>query len=199
VRETLAQAEIEAIAPDGTTYKYKGLEISYGIGPNLKEADNAMAASKREREERGLRAPRGERPKGMAAIPAPGVETEGKTPGGEVEEPKKLPANWIEAGWKIEQRGVLQTAISPKARNIPSGGSGLNLSKNLPRRPSPRPNPKKKKPDRARNGKRLSASDSGISPPWARWKGSIPGRKLRPYQDGRQKKARKRQSKKLEK
>ena len=101
------------------------MEISYGIGTNLKEADDALSRDKQERERKGLRAPRGERPKGLAAIPAPGVEAEGETPAGEIEEPKTLPANWIDAGWKIEQRGVLQIAISPEGREYTLWGQRL--------------------------------------------------------------------------
>ena len=81
-REFLNQATIEATAPDGTKYTYKGLGISYGIGSTLEEADQNLAGNKRRREEDGVRAPRGERPPGMAPIPAEREQDQGLSAGG---------------------------------------------------------------------------------------------------------------------
>ena len=69
-QERLQNAEIEYTAPDGTVFKYKGLEFSYGTSKSLGEADQRLAAIKTEREKQGLRAARGQRPPGMAEIPA---------------------------------------------------------------------------------------------------------------------------------
>lgn len=69
-------ADLEYTAPDGTKTTKTGVEFSYGIGQDLKTADEALKRDKADREERGLRAPRGGVPSGVATTPAEERETE---------------------------------------------------------------------------------------------------------------------------
>ena len=67
VNNRLKNAEIVATAPDGTVYRWKGLEATYGTGQTLKEADDHLNVRKAEREATGERAARGEKPAGILA------------------------------------------------------------------------------------------------------------------------------------
>jgi diguanylate cyclase (GGDEF)-like protein len=66
VRDRLKDSEIIVQMPDGSMANYKGLGISYGVGEDLGKADAALQSHKQEREAQGLRAPRGETPRGLA-------------------------------------------------------------------------------------------------------------------------------------
>jgi GGDEF domain-containing protein len=74
VNARLKNAEITGTAPDGTIYRWKGLEATYGTGTTLAEADTALAQRKSEREAVGERAARGEKPAGVSAEPPAGIE-----------------------------------------------------------------------------------------------------------------------------
>jgi diguanylate cyclase (GGDEF)-like protein len=74
VEALLSQAEITAVTPDGERITIKGIGASYGIGKDLKDADDRLTAAKRERELAGKRAGRGEEPPGVRREPPARVE-----------------------------------------------------------------------------------------------------------------------------
>jgi diguanylate cyclase (GGDEF)-like protein len=66
----LANAEVVAELPDGTTITKKGVNFTHGIGPDRTQADLALNRAKAEREAQGLRAARGETPRGLTRTAA---------------------------------------------------------------------------------------------------------------------------------
>jgi GGDEF domain-containing protein len=56
----------EFILPDGTTIRKKGVGLSYGIATTVELAEEELRKHKAQREAKGLRAPRGEIPPGVA-------------------------------------------------------------------------------------------------------------------------------------
>lgn len=60
----LKGAAIEVEMPDGKVVTLNGLGVSYGLGTNLKEADEALQTHKNRRQAEGTRAARGEAPPG---------------------------------------------------------------------------------------------------------------------------------------
>lgn len=76
VLDRLKSANLEYTAPDGTKTVKTGIGFSYGKGPDLKTADEQLAAAKLAREQQGLRAPRGGIPGGVVKTPAQGRQAE---------------------------------------------------------------------------------------------------------------------------
>lgn len=68
VSDKLSNAIIEVTEPDGTVTRLKGARFSYGKGQDPKSADTSLQAAKQARESSGDRAPRGERPTGLAEV-----------------------------------------------------------------------------------------------------------------------------------
>jgi diguanylate cyclase (GGDEF)-like protein len=74
VNQRLKSATVEGIGPDGTIYRKTGLEISYGKGSSLEEADQGLQRSKSKRGAEGHRSPRGAEPPGVARVAPKGGE-----------------------------------------------------------------------------------------------------------------------------
>lgn len=79
-REHLKDAIVEVKLADGTIKRYKGIGIAAGKGASLEEAHADMEADKVRRVESGERAPRGERPRSLAEIPATGSKDSVNSP-----------------------------------------------------------------------------------------------------------------------
>ena len=66
---------IQYTGPDGSVTSKTGVGFTYGTGPDLKTADQALADDKRRREGAGLRAGRGQEPPGVVKKPAQGRQS----------------------------------------------------------------------------------------------------------------------------
>ena len=93
VNKALEKATVEVQLPDGTVKQLVGAGVSYGIGSTLETAEQALQQSKAEREQAGLRAPRGEQPAGATTI-APTREPDLKSQPLKV---KKVPGSTLHA------------------------------------------------------------------------------------------------------
>lgn len=94
VSEHLGAHVMEFTMPDGSVKRLNGLGVSFGVGKDFHEAENALQAHKGEREKAGLRAARGEKPPGAnagdtgaggQAVADRGAESAGHAAGGEPE------------------------------------------------------------------------------------------------------------------
>jgi hypothetical protein len=70
VQERLARTEMTLIKDDGSRVVLPGIGLTFGLGNTLKAADTVMLANKAAREQAGLRAARGEAPKGVRELPS---------------------------------------------------------------------------------------------------------------------------------
>jgi hypothetical protein len=70
VRERLDRSSIEAPLADGSIATLKGVGFSYGLGQDDTTAENDLQRDKRDREDEGARAARGEPPPALARKPA---------------------------------------------------------------------------------------------------------------------------------
>ncbi|MCB1602138.1 MAG: hypothetical protein KDI66_19110, partial [Xanthomonadales bacterium] len=111
-------AVLEYTSPDGTKITKTGVEFSYGIGQDIKTADEALQRNKAERERLGLRAARGAVPAGVVTQPAEGgqAEVQGVEEVAEAENPK----------WDTQ---TVQTAVYMDALSDPRV---LNAAANTP-------------------------------------------------------------------
>ncbi|MCK4869523.1 MAG: ParB N-terminal domain-containing protein, partial [Gammaproteobacteria bacterium] len=108
---TLANAKIVATKPDGRTITLNGLNITHGIGETKDEADTKQKSEKIAREEKGVRAARGEQP--FSAVIEPAKRKQAERPAAEVEEyPLADISEWYgDADYK--QRGGEIVNMSP--------------------------------------------------------------------------------------
>lgn len=74
VQDHLKDAVIRVQRPNGDIVEKRGIEVTYGTGQDKNTADQSLKQSKRAREAAGLRAGRGEEPKGISKIPAEGQQ-----------------------------------------------------------------------------------------------------------------------------
>jgi GGDEF domain-containing protein len=70
VKEILDRATLEFTMPDGSVVTKTGVGLSYGIGPDTATSEIDLQRDKRERQDEGHRAARGEEPPGVRRIPA---------------------------------------------------------------------------------------------------------------------------------
>lgn len=129
VEDLLSQAVITAETPAGERITITGVGASYGIGQDLKTADNALVASKGERERAGKRAGRGEQPPGVARGSAVRVENPvGEAAGGEVGEPGPVehgePGDVQPPADHVEQPVVAHETEPDAARDLERGQAG---------------------------------------------------------------------------
>lgn len=80
INDRLSKGTIVATLPDGTVREYRGPRVHSGLGGTLDEAAAALNESKRTAVAAGERAARGERPSGLAEVPAAGDQARVEAP-----------------------------------------------------------------------------------------------------------------------
>lgn len=113
VADALGGSRIEATHPDGRTVELAGLGLSYGVGRSLREADRNLSVHKADREARGERAARGEKPPGALERAGRGQRLEAESA---VAEPR------VETD-RVREDQATYTAAQP----VPAEGGNLSV------------------------------------------------------------------------
>ena len=134
LKQLVGEAVVDFRLPDGSTRSMRGIGLHHGIGANLAEADAALNAAKKAGVAAGERAARGEQPRGLREVSAPGeqarpgeVPTEAEAPAAVAPLPsaeavtrkpdKAAAASLIEAA--REQGEEARKPVTPQVQNEP--------------------------------------------------------------------------------
>lgn len=119
VREQLATANFEYVAPDGRKYQQKGIGLSYGQGANEVAAEESAKRNKAERKAAGLR-------EGARDAEVPGIASEGQPLD------QNNPSGRASVQRPVERVSTAKQNVSLASRDTISGEYGADTSVKTP-------------------------------------------------------------------